>query len=374
MDGTVVFVAVVAARLLVPLAIPRYPLPGILAALVIDAVDQTVFQHFGGLPADYQSYDKALDVYYLVVAYAATLRNWRDPFAFGIARALWYYRLVGTVAYEATKWGPLLLIFPNTFEYFFIAYEAVRVAWDPRRMGHRTLLLLAAAIWVVIKLPQEWWIHVANLDVTDEVAAHPTVALVVLFAVLVILAVAVPLVARRVPPPDWAPTVDADAHRPAFDIAGPAASAVRSLPFWASCAEKTVLLSLMLAVFASVLDARTTPTQLVVTVALVVVGNAAISQLIARRGTAWSSTLTQFLALCAVNVGLVLVLHLVSPNVDARADPENTLFFLLLSSLIITLYDRYRTMRERRRHVANELAASQRVPRLTRGRAAPTRG
>ena len=51
----IVFWVVVLARVLVPLTIPRYPLPGILAALILDAVDQTIFQAltgvtFSGLP------------------------------------------------------------------------------------------------------------------------------------------------------------------------------------------------------------------------------------------------------------------------------------------------------------------------------------
>ena len=36
---------VVALRLLVPLAIPRYPIPAGVAALVIDGVDQTIFRN-----------------------------------------------------------------------------------------------------------------------------------------------------------------------------------------------------------------------------------------------------------------------------------------------------------------------------------------
>ncbi len=47
----------------------------------------------------------------------------------------------------------LLLVFPNTFEYFFLAYELVRTRWAPVRLGHRALLWLAAGIWVVVKLP-----------------------------------------------------------------------------------------------------------------------------------------------------------------------------------------------------------------------------
>ena len=66
-----------------------------------------------------------------------------------------------------------MLIFPNTFEYFFIAYEVVRTRRDPRRYALRFWIWVAAVIWVVVKLPQEWWIHVAQLDFTDELAAHP---------------------------------------------------------------------------------------------------------------------------------------------------------------------------------------------------------
>jgi hypothetical protein len=65
-----VFAGVVFARLAVPLFIPRFPLPTILLVLVIDGVDQTIFQaaDMASVLANYQSYDKALDIYYLVIA------------------------------------------------------------------------------------------------------------------------------------------------------------------------------------------------------------------------------------------------------------------------------------------------------------------
>ena len=134
-DDLLVFLLVVAARLLVPLAIPKWPLPTIVAALLLDAVDQTVFQTFTVLNlAGYQGYDKALDVYYLSIAYLSTFRNWADPAAFGISRFLFYDRLVGVALFEITQIRLLLLIFPNTFEYVFIAYEAIRFAESRRRI------------------------------------------------------------------------------------------------------------------------------------------------------------------------------------------------------------------------------------------------
>ena len=180
--GTAVFVVIVALRVAVPLAIPRIPLPAILAALVIDAADQTVLAAFDAEPANYQGYDKALDIFYLAIAYLSTLRNWPSRAAFGTAQFLWYYRLVGVVAFEFTGVRSLLIIFPNTFEYFFIAYEAIRLRWDPARLPDRSIYLLAAAIWIGIKLPQEYWIHIAQLDFTDALSNS-------WFAILVVVGV-----------------------------------------------------------------------------------------------------------------------------------------------------------------------------------------
>ena len=56
----------------------------------------------------------------------STFRNWSHLFAFRVSRFLLYYRLVGVVLFELTQLRSLLLIFPNTFEYFFIWYETLR--------------------------------------------------------------------------------------------------------------------------------------------------------------------------------------------------------------------------------------------------------
>ena len=121
----------------------------------------------------YQAYDKALDVFYLAIAYFSAMRNWRDPVAFEVTRFLYIYRLVGVTLFELFHHRWLLLVFPNTFEYFFIAYEAVRTRWNPLRLTATALVTMAAVIWVFIKLPQEWWIHIAQLDFTDFMADYP---------------------------------------------------------------------------------------------------------------------------------------------------------------------------------------------------------
>ena len=102
-DDTAIVVAIVAARLLVPLLIPRFPLV-IIAALVLDGVDNGLLAQFTDvdLSADgpYQSWDKALDIYYLAIAYLSTMRNWTSDAAFRISQFLFYYRLLGVMLFE----------------------------------------------------------------------------------------------------------------------------------------------------------------------------------------------------------------------------------------------------------------------------------
>ena len=72
-----VFVAVVGSRFFVPLLIPRFPLPAVLAALVIDGVDQSIFQAFGHNPPGYQGYDKAMKKYSKVLGkISSSGRHW----------------------------------------------------------------------------------------------------------------------------------------------------------------------------------------------------------------------------------------------------------------------------------------------------------
>ena len=225
-------VAVVGSRFLVPLLIPLFPLPAMIACLVIDAVDQTVFQLLApGAELDwYQGYDKALDIYYLSIAYLSTMRNWTNQGAFQVSRFLYYYRLVGAFLFEASGVRAVLLVFPNTFEYFFDVIEAIRVRWDPRRVSVHLSVGIAAFIWIFVKLPQEWWIHVAQLDTTDIIQERifgvpagtswaDTLAgqwwIVILFLVIVVLLVRPRMVGRHPQAAAGRPTHHPGRGRPA---------------------------------------------------------------------------------------------------------------------------------------------------------------
>jgi len=344
---------VIGARLVVPLFIPRFPLPALITSLVIDAIDQTIFQRFTSLDlSGYQSYDKSLDIYYLTIAYTAVLRNWTNGFAVEIARFLWYYRLVGVVLFEITGTRAVLFVFPNTFEYYVIAIEAIRLGWDIRRLSHKALIGITAFIWIVIKLPQEWWIHIAGLDFTDfmketvfgveststwgeALSNRPLVV-----AAIVAVFVAIGLVARhfwvRRPDQDWPLGVDADRPMPPADLP----DADRSQPplRW-PVFEKVALISLVSVVFSLMLGVDARGWQILVAVTIVVVANAGISAALARRGTEWASIALEFVVLTAINAVLLTVIAaIVADGIDRAL----SLFFGYLLTMIIVLYDRFR--------------------------------
>ncbi|XVV09225.1 hypothetical protein ACQP2X_30820 [Actinoplanes sp. CA-131856] len=341
--ATAVFLAVVAARFIVPLFIPRFPLPAILAALILDGVDQTIFQTFGYDPPGYQNYDKAMDVYYLAIAYLATLRNWTSMPAVGIARFLYFYRLAGVVLFEFTGWRAVLLIFPNTFEYFFIAYEIVRLRWSPTRYGFRWWLAVAAGIWIFIKLPQEWWIHIAQLDVTDTVAAYPVAAAVVAL-VAVGLAIGVWIWARpRLPQPDWSWHVHSDPLP-----VGMSDVAARRRLLSAGTLEKVVLIGLLSVIFGELLpDLRSTGLELFLGIAAFVVVNAAITLWVAGTSFKVATMAGAFAARLVLNIVLVIVAAWLLGRGDLNVGA--TLFFVVLLSLLTLLDDRYRPAYECRK-------------------------
>jgi len=359
-----VFLAVILSRLLVPLLIIRFPLPAIVACLVIDAVDQTVFQALAPDAdlAGYQNYDKALDIYYLVIAYISTLRNWTNQFAVSVARFLIYYRLVGVVLFELSGIREILFIFPNTFEYFFIFYEAVRLFWDPRRMGRRLVIGATAFIWIFIKLPQEWWIHIAQLDTTDLIqedifgvpagtpwietfAAKPWIVVIAVVVVAVAIYALYWLMKNKLPPRDRRLTIDADAE-PGRDVPPQRLQAERDRVAQTilrpGLFEKVAMIALVAIIFGQVLQVHAEPLELSIIMAVIVIANATLSALLERHGFGPTAALRQFVYTGLLNLGIVAVMAIVFALLGSAVDLVSAFFYVLLITLLVTLYDRYR--------------------------------
>lgn len=155
----VLVIAVV--RIAGSLPVLRWPLAGGLLAILIDLSDLLLRDtlDLGGVP-DYQSLDKWLDQVYMACFLAVALR-W-NGLERTVAVALYVYRLIGFLAFEATGERTLLFLFPNVFEPWFLVVAAVHhfrpgFKWSRSAFGATFVALLG------VKEVQEWALHVGRV-------------------------------------------------------------------------------------------------------------------------------------------------------------------------------------------------------------------
>jgi hypothetical protein len=156
---------VIALRLVLPLTILRWPLAGGLLALVIDATDVVLVDAIAGLlgqPPEfgpiYAQLDKWLDLYYLGLE-VVVARRWVELVPRRTAYVLFAWRLVGVILFEITIYRPLLVVFPNLFENYFL-YILVARRWFPRFVP-RTVRqsVVVSLILLIPKEIQEYVLH-----------------------------------------------------------------------------------------------------------------------------------------------------------------------------------------------------------------------
>jgi len=271
----------------------------------------------------------------------------------------------------------LLLIFPNTFEYFFIFYEALSLRYNPARIDKMKLVAATALIWIFIKLPQEFWIHIAKMDVTDYIRANP-LAIILVFALAAVLIIAVSSLLKGQSPSIICLSLAVNAIPSSFSgrirlnatryltsryinsalvekvvlisleciIDNTSTDAKHSL------VEKVVLISLECIIFAQLLPGvQAESFQIATAVAFVIIINTALSLWLAGKGASWRSTIQEFLLMSAVNFLLFLLFyHFLQYRINGLREVEATLFFALLLTLNVTLYDRYWKMYMLRTH------------------------
>jgi hypothetical protein len=150
-------------RIVGSLVVLRWPFAGALIAIGVDLTDLLLFDLMAGgpAPAYYQSFDKWADQVYLLAFLVVALRDFR-PLEKRIAVGLYLFRLVGFVTFELGAPREILLVFPNLFEFWFVAVVTVAhfrpaFTWTPARAA----AVLAALL--VAKLAQEWALHVGRL-------------------------------------------------------------------------------------------------------------------------------------------------------------------------------------------------------------------
>ena len=228
-------------------------------------------------------------------------------------------------------------------------------------MSKRLIVGAAAFIWIFIKLPQEWWIHVAQLDATDTiktvifgvskdaswavaVANRPMVLVALAVALLVLALAARWLLTERLPPADRQLTFDADKGQEPVEPARVEAERRRLAErlFDRELVEKTALIALVAIIFGRMLPGTdATPVQTAIGIAIFIIANTAITEALVRQGASWQSAIRQFAVMLAINLAIVAVGQFILTSLTEQR-LEHALVFAGLLSVIITFYDRYR--------------------------------
>jgi hypothetical protein len=107
---------------------------------------------------------------------------------------------------------------------------------------------------------------------------------------------------------------------------------------------------------------RATDLQLILGVAVIVFLNTVLSQFLGQRGFGIKYALWQFFVLAAANALVMLFYAILRTAVDYPVLIANAIFFVLLFSLLITLFDQYRQVYLRRFHPGDQSSQIRTAP------------
>ena len=185
-----------------------------------------------------------------------------------------------------------------------------------------------------------------------------------ILAVVVIVGVAYWIIRKKAPPFDHGLRLAADPLPPLLRGAEPyrKVRAETSIFGWA-LREKVALTAIVCVIFGLMLSGGTArPLRIVIGVAIFTVINAAVSHWMALRGRSWQRLAGELVTMLIVNLVIVLALEALNRWLgvsSADVDFGTTLFFSYLLTLIIVLYDRYRTVYKARRLYRGDEKAAQ---------------
>jgi hypothetical protein len=149
-------IAVFAAfRVVTALPALRWPFAGGLFAIVADFFDLFLMNAIGGIE-DYQRLDKLCDLAYMLVFLKVAL-GWTG-LERTVAVGLFAFRMIGEVVFElsAARWT--LLVFPNVFEFWFLAVAALHHYRPGAQLSRRDAAVALVAL-LLGKEAQEYFLH-----------------------------------------------------------------------------------------------------------------------------------------------------------------------------------------------------------------------
>lgn len=160
------FKFVVFLRIVTPFLIYIDPIWGFVIVFLLDVVDADIASLGVLTKKRYQEIDKALDFWWYTIALIWSFTYLPNYFPFLLGLFLW--RSCGTLIFYKRHNRKILLIFANYFESVLLL---LILGTFSEKLGFLLVgkdYYLWLGIAVATKLFQEWWIHVAELSVQEN--------------------------------------------------------------------------------------------------------------------------------------------------------------------------------------------------------------
>lgn len=172
-----------ALRLLVPLSILRWPILGMLSSMYLDLQDfNYIDTQNSQAMANYQMWDKIMDIYYLSIAFYTSL-SWKETLLKKLSIFFYSYRVIGVLVLLVIHTRSLLVIFPNFFENFFLFYLLFKKFTNNAKLFTSIPVTVVVIASIVLpKLAAEYYLHgllspsIFNLSRTVITPIFPTSA------------------------------------------------------------------------------------------------------------------------------------------------------------------------------------------------------
>lgn len=158
---------IVFLRIISPFLIFKIPLAAVIIVTFLDIIDAEFASRKLLTVHQYQIADKSLDTWWYLIAMVFSLFFLKEYSLF--LMVLLVYRLMGVLFLHREKDRKKLVFFPNFFEnafflFFFSTYfKSLNFLIEGRNLYYSLLVVF------ILKLIQEYWIHVAKISIREDI-------------------------------------------------------------------------------------------------------------------------------------------------------------------------------------------------------------
>lgn len=159
-------VFVIFLKFLVPALMLKFPFQAVWGNYLLDVLDGDILMSLGINDYLYQTIDKFADYWSYIFMLILGLRwNIKKIIIF-----LFAYRTIGQILFFATRNEQVFLVFQNFLEPLVMAYSLIIFKQKTEAEAFQTYKRHFKLIWAIVigyKLWNEWYLHFANIDLSQ---------------------------------------------------------------------------------------------------------------------------------------------------------------------------------------------------------------